>query len=218
MYYSHIKAHQDDWELFSNLSRKAQLDCICDHAAKQRIAADRLEATTPCRMFLLKPIGLFVGSQKRVSETGEHVRFWAHLQLTRQYYRDHKLLSFKQFDLVDWKSIHRTLHNLSRLFQLWASKHVLGIAGTMKFIAYQDNRSPLCPSCLECKETCKHIVRYPETRHVAAFVQSTQEVERWMVAHHTHPNLLLLLTQYLRGRGTITCFKCLDNLNLPHIF
>jgi hypothetical protein len=33
-YYSHIKAHQDDWVLFSNLSRKAQLNCICDHAAK----------------------------------------------------------------------------------------------------------------------------------------------------------------------------------------
>jgi hypothetical protein len=88
----------------------------------------------------------------------------------------------------------------------------------MKFLAYQDNRIPLCPSCLECKETCKHIARYPEMRHAAAFVQSTQEVERWMAAHHTHPNLLLRLIQYLRGRGTITCLECLDNLNLPHIF
>jgi hypothetical protein len=62
MFYSHIKAHQDDWELFSNLSRKAQLNCICDHpATKQRIAADGLEATTPCRMFPLEPISLFVG-------------------------------------------------------------------------------------------------------------------------------------------------------------
>jgi hypothetical protein len=39
-----------------------------------------------------------------------------------------------------------------------------------------------------------------------------------MVAHHTHPDLLLLLIQYLRGRGPITCLECLDNLNLPHIF
>jgi hypothetical protein len=36
MYYLHVKAHQDDRELFSNLSRKAQLNCICDHAAKQQ--------------------------------------------------------------------------------------------------------------------------------------------------------------------------------------
>jgi hypothetical protein len=80
-YYLHIKVHQDDWELFSNLSIKAQLNCICDHAAKQRIAVDGLEATTPCRMFPLKPIGLFVGGQKMTSETGDHIRYWAHLQL-----------------------------------------------------------------------------------------------------------------------------------------
>jgi hypothetical protein len=152
------------------------------------------------------------------SETGDHIRFWAHLQLVRQYYRDHKLLSLKQFDLVNWKSIHCTLHNLPRLFQLWASKYALGISGRMKFLAYQDNRSPLCPSCLEGIETCKHIARCPETGCVATFMQSMQEVERWMAAHHTHPNLLLLSIQYLRGRGTITCHECPDNLNLPHIF
>ncbi len=34
-YYLHIKAHQDDNASFNKLSRKAQLNCICDHAAKQ---------------------------------------------------------------------------------------------------------------------------------------------------------------------------------------
>jgi hypothetical protein len=34
-YYSHIKAHQDDNASFKKLSRKAQLNCICNHAAKQ---------------------------------------------------------------------------------------------------------------------------------------------------------------------------------------
>ncbi len=140
-----------------------------------------------------------------MSETGDHICFWAHLQLACQYYRDHKLLSFEQFDQVDWKSIHYTLHGLPRLFQLWASKHVFGTAGTMKFLAYQDNRSPLCPSCLECKETCKHIAHCAEAGCAAAFSQSTQEIKRWMEVHHTHPDLLLLLLNYLRGQDTITC-------------
>jgi hypothetical protein len=39
-----------------------------------------------------------------------------------------------------------------------------------------------------------------------------------MVAQHTHPNLALLLLDYLRGRGYITCLECLDNLKLPPIF
>jgi hypothetical protein len=88
----------------------------------------------------------------------------------------------------------------------------------MKFLAYQDKRSPLCPSCLECKETCRHIVHCAEEGCAAAFSQSTQQIERWMEANHTHPDLLLLLFNYLRGRGSITCLKCSDNLNLPTIF
>jgi hypothetical protein len=61
MYYSHVKAHQDNKDSFSKLSRKAHLNCICDHAAKVQIAADGIEVVTPCRIFPLEIIGLFVG-------------------------------------------------------------------------------------------------------------------------------------------------------------
>ncbi len=37
MDYIHMKAHQDDNHLYIKLSRKAQLNCICNHAAKVRI-------------------------------------------------------------------------------------------------------------------------------------------------------------------------------------
>ncbi len=40
VHYRHVRAHQDDSTPFKNLSRKAQLNCICDHTAKQRIATD----------------------------------------------------------------------------------------------------------------------------------------------------------------------------------
>jgi hypothetical protein len=75
IYCTHIKAHQEDQKAFSSLSRKAQLNCICDHAAKQRIAADGLDTTTSCRMFPLKPIGIFVGGQKITSKSGGHICF-----------------------------------------------------------------------------------------------------------------------------------------------
>jgi hypothetical protein len=188
-FYSHVKAHQDDWALFSKLSRKAQLNCICDHAAKQQIAADGMEAAMPGRMFLLKPIGLIVQGKKMTLKTGDHIHYWAHHHLARQYYHDHKLLSFKQFDSVDWKSIHCTLHDLPRLFQLWAVKHVLGIAGTMKFLTSQDDRRLLCPSCLVCKETCMHIAQCPEEGRTTAFVQSMQGVEVWLARKRMRPDL-----------------------------
>jgi hypothetical protein len=95
----------------------------------------------------------------------------------------------------------------------------MGIVGTMKFLAHQEDRSLLCPSCLECKETCKHIMQCPEAGRAATFAQSTQGVEAWLEDNCTHPNLKLLLLRYLRGRGTITitCLRCMVELNLPHI-
>jgi hypothetical protein len=69
-YYSYIKAHQDNNASFDKLSQKAQLNCICDHAAKQRIAIDGIEGDMPGRMFPLKPISLFVCGEKMTSKIG----------------------------------------------------------------------------------------------------------------------------------------------------
>ena len=130
-------------------SSKAQLNCICDHATKYRIAKDGIERPVPGKMLPLKPVGIFVRRKKITSDTGSHIWYWAHHQLAQTYYQDHTLLLLDQFNTIDWKSVHITLLNLSRLFQLWASKHLLGIAGTMKFLPNQDRQSPLCPSCNE---------------------------------------------------------------------
>jgi hypothetical protein len=64
MYYLHIKAHQDDKDTFHKLRRKALLNCICNHAAKLRIAVDGLEATTPCRMFPLELMASLLAVKK----------------------------------------------------------------------------------------------------------------------------------------------------------
>jgi hypothetical protein len=93
-----------------------------------------------------------------------------------------------------------------------------GIAGTMKYLSHQDVRSPLCPSCLACTETCKHIARCPEVGQEAAFKESTAAVEKWMETVDTNSDVKTLLLEYLRGRGTTTCLECANNLDLPLIF
>jgi hypothetical protein len=80
-YYLHIKAHQDNNKTFVQLIRKAQLNCIYDHVAKQRIAINGAAGPALSRMFPLEPIGLFVNGEKMMSKTGSHIQFWAHYQL-----------------------------------------------------------------------------------------------------------------------------------------
>ncbi len=180
VHYSHVRAHQDDSTTFVQLSRKVQLNCICDHAAKQRIAIDSANVPVPSQMFPLEPIGIFVNGEKMMSETGGQIQFWAHHQLAQEFYHDQKILSNVQFNVVDWNSVHRTLHNLPRHFQIWAAKHVLNIAGRMSFLAYQDDRCHRCPSCNGCAETCSHIARCPEGGRLLTFEQSALMMERWL--------------------------------------
>jgi hypothetical protein len=132
-----------------------------------------------------------------MSNTGEQIRFWAHRQLVKDFFNDREILLHSQFESVEWVSIYQLLHDLPRLFQTWAAKHVLGIAGTMKFLVHQDGRSPLCPSCQECSKTSTHIACCPKIGHAAAFAQSTQGVEQWLEQQNTHPDLQSLLLRYL---------------------
>jgi hypothetical protein len=188
-YYLHIKAHQDNNVSFDKLSWKAQLNCICDHAAKQRSVVDGTKGATPGRMFPLKPIGLFVQVEKMTSKTGGQICFWAQHQLAQTFYHNQKILSHDQFNSVDWVSVHLTLHDLTWLFQVWAAKQVLGIAGTMHFLSHQDARSLLCPSCQDCKELCKHVAQCPEAGRTLAFNQSVSGVDLWLNKNNTHPDL-----------------------------
>jgi hypothetical protein len=79
----HIKAHQDDNTLFDKLSRKAQLNCICDHAAKQRLVTNGMENIAQGGLFPLESVGVFVGTKKMTSDTGADIQFWAHRKLAK---------------------------------------------------------------------------------------------------------------------------------------
>jgi hypothetical protein len=177
-----------------------------------------MEDETHGGLFPLESVGVFVGTQKMTSDTGNDIRFWAQRQLAKKYYGHQFFFTPTQFDCINWVLVHRTLHKLPRLFQIWAAKQVLGVTGTMKFLANQDKRSPLCPSCLECKETCTHIAWCPESERSKAFHQSTKTIERWLGENKTHPDLQALLLLYLHRRGLRTCQACVVELSLPPIF
>ena len=85
MDYVHLKANQDDKHSYSKLSRKAQLNCMCDHAAKVRISTDGMKKTASGQMFPLEPVGIFVDNQNMTSDTGDYIQFWAHRRLARIY-------------------------------------------------------------------------------------------------------------------------------------
>jgi hypothetical protein len=209
--------HHNESVSIANLSQKAQLNCICDHTAKQQIAIDGLDSPATGCMFLLEPFGMFVRGEKMTSDTKEQLRFWAHHQLAQSYYSNQRIISHMQFDKINWPSVQGTIHNLPRLFQTWAANHVNKIAGTMMFLSHQDGMSKLCPSCQMCKKTCQHVAQCPEEGRTLAFKQSANNMERWIKSNNIHPDIQNLLSPYLHGCGSISCLDCATALDLPPI-
>jgi hypothetical protein len=209
---SHVKAHRDNTTSFERLSRSLQLNCMCDHLAKQCLSDGKPEPKGCRFLFPLEPIGITVGGEKLSSETGHLLRFHAHRQLARMFFHQKEILSRDTFDEVDWESVHRTLHTVPRLFQVWATKHVLGIAGTMKFLAHQDGRNPICPCCRACEETCTHVARCPEAGRTEAFSQAVAELSKWLIENKTHPKLAFVIPEYTQGQGETPCIKCAGDL------
>ena len=66
-----------------------------------------------------------------------------------------KILFAQECDLVDWEMIYLKLEEVPKLFQLWAYKQVMGIAGTM--MEWDKTVVRKCPSCLQEHNTCTHI-------------------------------------------------------------
>ena len=106
--------------------------------------------------------------------------------------------------------MHSALHSVPRLFLLWASKHVLGIAGIMKFLSHQDGRDWSCPNCLASDETCRHVAVCPDAGRTAAFEQSMAWVTSWMSENATHPDVKAVVSTYALGRGQVSCIACAD--------
>jgi hypothetical protein len=73
-------------------------------------------------LFPLESVGVFVGTKNMTSDTGGDIQFWAHRKLAMNFYCDQKILTNTQLECIDWESVHRTLHNLPHLFQIWAAK------------------------------------------------------------------------------------------------
>ena len=60
VHYPHIKVHQDDIISFDKLTRKTQLNCICNHLVKQRIGKSARLKHQASSLFPLEPIGIVV--------------------------------------------------------------------------------------------------------------------------------------------------------------
>ena len=198
--FSHVAAHQDDKTDYNDLSRESQLNCQMDFYAKQALLNHHDPQDGPTKRFPLEPVCIYLGKNKLTSDKGDRIRFWAHRQLAKECFYESKLM-FEEFELVDWEMVYAALHNVPRLFQIWAMKQVMNIAPANGNRPWEKDLNPLCPSCMQVDETCERILFCNHAGRTDALQQSIQLIDDWMEETYTDPTLRHCIIQYASNRG-----------------
>ena len=120
-------------------------------------------------------------------------------------FRNHKILLNDQFKEVDWEMVYSALHELPQMFQIWACKQVMGVAGTNLYQSkYRPNHNPKCPSCTQCVGSCAHVIECQEEGRVETLLGTIDFLDIWMKKIGTNKGLWNSLVRYAKGRGAIT--------------
>ena len=106
----------------------------------------------------------------------------------REEFNSARLLSYSQFDKVDWEIVHHTLSTVPRMFQVWACKQVWGIAGTNRELSRWSDTNPVCPSCMQIPDyaTISYIAH---EGCVDALLATITLLDQWLQGNDTDPDL-----------------------------
>jgi hypothetical protein len=64
----------------------------------------------------LEAISVWAGRENMMSDTGSSIRYHAHKNLAREEFDVAGVLSFQQYDRVDWETVHSALMAVPRIF------------------------------------------------------------------------------------------------------
>ena len=113
----HIKGHQDDLQQFDQLSRWAQLNIIADQAAKKRLGEFLMHNSEICSSsFHGEGWSCWTGPIKCEDFGNKILHKWIFHMKARQYWSFKGILSFAQFDMIDWDLIARVMATKPHLF------------------------------------------------------------------------------------------------------
>jgi hypothetical protein len=94
--------------------------------------------------------------------------------------------------------VYDTLREAPWLFQVWACKQVMGIAGTME---WDKSTVRVCPSCTVKCDTCAHLLFCCHNGRLATLKHTLELAEEWLVDADTDSDLLDCIMEYAHGRA-----------------
>ena len=202
--YEHVEVHQDEEKGYHELSREAQLNSCMDLDAKSELWSLVGQEVPVQQPLPLKAVVVKIGKDKMTAGSEESIVYWCNKALARRTLSDPKVkwIDAEQFDEVYWPACYSALTEVKRMFQIFACKQTMGIAGCNENQAfYTPGHDKKCPSCGVEIETCAHVLSCNELGRVDVLHKSIDLLDRWLKDNSTEANLRWLLIQYAHGHG-----------------
>ena len=210
--FSHVAAHQEDTKKWEELQRPAQLNCGCDERAKEELWTVDPEDIPAQRQFPLEPMALFVNGAKATTESGTTIRNAAHKKEAREVFHNQNILTYE----AAWLEVFKTLHEVPKMFQIFACKQVFGVSATFRYLNKRDESvSPMCPSCGVCRETAGHILSCGEEGRVEALSKLSDRLLEWMIETGVDRDLVFLIVKFIREKGRMSMEEICQGHDLP---
>ncbi|KAL7522632.1 hypothetical protein ACHAWX_007313, partial [Stephanocyclus meneghinianus] len=143
---------------------------------------------------------------KCTSDSDSTLRYYAHKQEAKSLFARLDILLPEAFEEVAWKTLHKTLHSIPKMFQLFAGKQVYGVSAVLGNLSKQKEFAHLgdrCPNCSTCKETTRHLLLCREIGRIKCLTLLIRQVSQWMRTVDTAPELSTLISEYLFTRGSL---------------
>ena len=146
----HVKAHQDEYTQFQDLSYEAQLNCYCNSLAKEEIeeywintlkAEEEGDTALPIRHSLpLELVRVSLNGVKQTTDVGKGLKQDIGRQQAKEFYAKMEFLTPRVFNAVNWEALDLALKVKPKMYNLWYRKQCSGWCATnYKLKAVEEN-------------------------------------------------------------------------------
>jgi hypothetical protein len=181
--YEHVEAHQDNHDSYQDLRQPAQLSCCMDADAKSKLWDLVGQLVLPQQALPLESVVVMIGKDKITSGSEDSIVYLCNKVLACKTLSDPKVkwLDKEQFNEVYWPACYQALTEVPRMFEVFASKQTISIAGcNVNQSYYTLGHDKLCPSCGVVQEMCAHVLMCNETGQVAVLNRSIDLLNKWL--------------------------------------
>ena len=156
---------------------------------------DRVKQLLP-----FESVAVMNSGMKITGNIAETIRFAKGMEEARTFLVKEKGWLEKQFEEVDWNSLHCTLKCKPDGYVTWLCKQHTGFCGTRVMVGRYSGEEEVdetCPNC-GCRENAAHLCVCTNEERSRLFEENVEELRGWMQSHgNTDPQLVHWVSKYI---------------------